>query len=511
MRKVFIFTIGGLMLAVSAVCRAEDPVYFADANLKAAVEAQLGITNPTPTNMLGLTSFFGVTPSGNAIFDITGLEYATNLTYLNMGWNNISDISAVSGLTNLTYLNMERNYNISNISAVSGLTNLTHLDMDLNNISNISAVSGLTNLTYLDMYWNNISDISAVSGLTNLTHLDMGWNNISDISAVSGLTNLTTLWLDYNISISDISAVSGLTNLTFLWLDYNNISNISALSQHTNLSYLYLYDNPLNSEAYYVYIPLILSNNPGISLSYNPNPYELDLIVDCLTIDKNPIMQPRGATISCTIKNQGDIGVANFWLRVMHSTDDIYDDPGDIYIAGRQITINLGPGATKTEEFNFNSEDYSTGDFYLVAKVDATDIVSESLENNNTKASDRVTIIPFTPHTVQGYVKYSTGQGFGGVQVNLTGDETQTDVTQNDGWYNFDALADGSFTITAVESGCTFTNNPQPAVVSGAAVWLLDMIANCVPIETISKPGTPTGEISPVVGQSYTYNTSGAT
>ena len=245
----------------------------------------------------------------------------------------------------------------------------------------------------------------------------------------------------------------------------------------------------------------------GVGIS-EPRP---DLIVTSLTIDKNPIMKPRGADISCTIKNQGDIGAANFRLRVMLSTDAIYDDPGDTYIAGRQITINLGPGATKTEEFNFNSEDYSTGTFYLVAKVDAFESIPESSENNNTKASDDpVTIIPFTPHTVQGYVKYSTGEGFGGVQVNLTGDETQTDVTQANGWYNFDALADGNFTVTAVESGCTFTNNPQPAVVSGADVWLLDMMGTCVQVETISKPGTPTGEINPVENTNYTYTTSGA-
>lgn len=236
-----------------------------------------------------------------------------------------------------------------------------------------------------------------------------------------------------------------------------------------------------------------------------------DLVVDSMTIDKNPIMQPRGATISCTIKNQGDADATptGYWLRVRLSVDNVYDE-SDTYVAGRQIPVNLAPGAQRTEEINFNSDSYNTGDFYLVAKIDEPDIVTESLENNNTKASDLVTIIPFTPHTVQGYVKYSTGQGFGGVQVNLTGDETQTDITQNDGWYNFDALADGNFTVTAVESGCTFTNNPQTAVVSGADVWLLDMIANCDPEETISKPGTPTGEINPVENISYTYTTSGA-
>jgi hypothetical protein len=34
---------------------AEQPVYFADPKLKAAVETELWITDPTPTEMLGLT------------------------------------------------------------------------------------------------------------------------------------------------------------------------------------------------------------------------------------------------------------------------------------------------------------------------------------------------------------------------------------------------------------------------------------------------------------------------
>jgi hypothetical protein len=109
---------------LSEVEGAEDPVYFADANLKAAVEAKLGISDPTPTDMLGLTSlncdYEGVT-------DIAGLEYATNLTELSLGDNQISDISVLSGLTNLTELRLHSNQ-ISDIFALSELTNLRELE-----------------------------------------------------------------------------------------------------------------------------------------------------------------------------------------------------------------------------------------------------------------------------------------------------------------------------------------------------------------------------------------------
>ena len=45
-----------LLIILSSAAMAEEPVYFADPNLKAAVEAKLDINDPTPTEMLSLTS-----------------------------------------------------------------------------------------------------------------------------------------------------------------------------------------------------------------------------------------------------------------------------------------------------------------------------------------------------------------------------------------------------------------------------------------------------------------------
>jgi internalin A len=279
MRKVIVFLL--VVLSANAVL-AEDPVYFADPNLKAAVEERLGIIDPTPTDMRGLT-FLDASEKG--IIYLTGIETATNLTELRLRNNQISDTSAVSGLTNLTYLSLVSNQ-ISDISTVSGLTNLTYLRLSNNQISNISPVSGLTNLTYLELgnnqisnispissltnlahLWlqgNQISDISPVSGLTNLAHLDLSNNQISDTSAVSGLTNLIYLHLHRN-QISDISAVSGLTNLKRLTLERNLISDISPVSGLTNLTYLTLDSNQISDIS-----PISdLTNLTVLSLSHN--------------------------------------------------------------------------------------------------------------------------------------------------------------------------------------------------------------------------------------------------
>ena len=81
---------------------------FADAHLKAAVENTLRITDPTPTDMLSLTSFY---VGYDEIMDLTGIQYATNLMNLLLPFNQISDISALSSLTNLMVINL--NYFLS--------------------------------------------------------------------------------------------------------------------------------------------------------------------------------------------------------------------------------------------------------------------------------------------------------------------------------------------------------------------------------------------------------------
>ncbi len=117
----------GIVLFNAAMVSAQ-PVYFADANLKQAVEEELGISDPTADDMLGLT---GLTANNKGIDNLTGLEYGVNLTMLVLVSNQISDISPLSGLTNLWELVLAYNQ-ISDISPLSGLTNLMELDLQNN-------------------------------------------------------------------------------------------------------------------------------------------------------------------------------------------------------------------------------------------------------------------------------------------------------------------------------------------------------------------------------------------
>ena len=283
--KFLVLGVLSLWLLVPAVVSAQV-VEIPDLNLRAVIAEALNKAPGDAITRAEMETLVELWAPNWDITDLRGIEFAINLTGLDLGGNNISDISPVASLTNLHWLALWHN-NISDISAVASLTNLRNLHLDNNSISDISPLASLTNLDWLalggnnisdisplewltnlrELYlWNNsISDISAMPSLTNLTGLDIQGNNISDISAVASLTNLH--WLNlWNNNISDIPAMPSLTNLTGLYLGNNSISDISPLASLTNLLYLHLQGNQIRDVS-----PLIgLINLRQLWLAGNP-------------------------------------------------------------------------------------------------------------------------------------------------------------------------------------------------------------------------------------------------
>ncbi|MFH1884703.1 MAG: leucine-rich repeat domain-containing protein [Planctomycetota bacterium] len=408
--KVKVIVMGvAILFIVPATLRAEDPVYFADANLKAVVEEALGITEPTPTDMLAL-SYLGA--YNRRIVNLTGLEYATNLEKLDfiytwlidisalsgltnlitleLNGNQITDISALSGLTNLRYLYLWNNQ-VSDISALSGLTNLESLILWDNQVSDISSLSGLTNLSYLSLRMNHVSDISALSKLTNLGYLELNWNQISDISSLSGLKNLPYLNISHN-QISDISALSGLTNLRWLELNGNDISDISSLSGLTNLKWLDLLNNPLDRDAYCVYIPMILDNNPFIDLYSDPNPYVCSISVE---IDIKPGSYPN------TI-NLGSFGLVPVAILSSDGFDATTVDPDTVELAGSGVAVRGKGSKLMAHEEDINGDNLVD----LLVQVSTENLDPDSFQDGYAiltgstydgqaiKGQDEITIVP---------------------------------------------------------------------------------------------------------------------
>ena len=266
----------------------DTPVTIPDANLRAAIEAALGKASGATITVADMKTLTELPVPGADISDLTGLEFAANLTGLNLQYNyGITDVSPLSGLTNLKTFILGCN-RFTDLSTLSGLTNLTDLNIGGNDFTDISWLSGLTNLTDLNIGNNDIADISPLAGLINLTELGLGGNDLTDISPLAGLTNLSYLVLLRN-NLTDISSLSGLTNLDYLDLADNDLTDISSLSGLTNLRYLDLGGNNITDKPLLAgltqlyYLRLGFNNITDISLSGLTNLRYLDLKFNDLT------------------------------------------------------------------------------------------------------------------------------------------------------------------------------------------------------------------------------------
>ncbi|WP_211250142.1 leucine-rich repeat domain-containing protein, partial [Mesoaciditoga lauensis] len=125
---------------VKAYAIDNSEVTIPDAGLRQAILDALGKSS-TPIYRSDLMSLTGLNASGRSITNLEGIQYCTNLQWLDLSNNNITDISKLASLTNLEYIGIQGNHNLSDISPLRYLTSLTSINMYGDNISDISALA----------------------------------------------------------------------------------------------------------------------------------------------------------------------------------------------------------------------------------------------------------------------------------------------------------------------------------------------------------------------------------
>ena len=120
-----------------------------DPSLAWSIRRELGLgdgTDITKKNMLELATLNAslIHPSPvPEIRDLTGLEYATNLTQLECIGNVVVDLTPLAGLMHLRILHLENNPGLSDVSPLAGLVNLEILGLGGCPIENLTPLAGL--------------------------------------------------------------------------------------------------------------------------------------------------------------------------------------------------------------------------------------------------------------------------------------------------------------------------------------------------------------------------------
>jgi internalin A len=249
----------------------------------------------------------GLTSMGvyGTVEDLTGLEYAINLSTLILGGIPAADLSPVLNLPalrslSLTNLGLETvpdlqnlselqflslaNNNIQTLDGLIGLPNLARLILSGNPITSFEALQGrsldelsltgsglqtldgLTSLTVsslnllgnsltstqglpqsvnrVNLSYNMISDLTGLAGLS-LADLDLSNNQVTDLTPLETVTVGSNLNLSNNL-ISDLFPITGMTGLWTLDLSNNSIESISGFEAWNSLRTLNLVGNPLS-------------------------------------------------------------------------------------------------------------------------------------------------------------------------------------------------------------------------------------------------------------------------
>ena len=222
-----LFLIVGAILVVTRPAFAQI-VEIPDPNLRHAVREALTLSDDmllTQQEMLRLTQ---LEAPEKHIKDLTGLEHATNLKWIDVHRNNISNLKPLAELTQLERLGLWVNP-ISDLSPLANLTKLRGLDLAGCYISDIAPVANLTQLEWLTLGWQQdhwITDITSLANLTKLRNLRLSGNRIVDISPLANLTQLTDLTLANN-AITDFQPLFGL-NLQSVDIDIHKAPELAS-------------------------------------------------------------------------------------------------------------------------------------------------------------------------------------------------------------------------------------------------------------------------------------------
>ncbi len=165
------------------------------------------------------------------IKDLSGIEYAVHINYVDLNDNKIADISPLEHM-HINYLDLSGN-KLKNTEVLSHLIYVDQLDLSYTGISDVSFITNMKFLKRLDLAGNNIIQLPDLNGLDKLYNLVLQNNKIEDISFLEPLRKLSYLNI-INNRVKDISVLEKLPSLQDIVFTGNQITDISVLSHLIN-------------------------------------------------------------------------------------------------------------------------------------------------------------------------------------------------------------------------------------------------------------------------------------
>ncbi|MBC2328780.1 LapB repeat-containing protein [Listeria swaminathanii] len=175
----------------------QDVINIPDPVLKSYLNGLLGQAATSDITGLQMDKIKNVDINGSTLTDITGLEFAHNLTSLSLLNTSVTDFSVIANITSLNRLIISgTSLTDDSLPDLNGLINLTSMDLSNTNINDnsLDKINKLPQLTTLTLgYDYALTDIMPLQSLPNLTSLDIQFCGVHDFRGIETFPKLTSL------------------------------------------------------------------------------------------------------------------------------------------------------------------------------------------------------------------------------------------------------------------------------------------------------------------------------
>ncbi|SEN36926.1 Leucine Rich repeat-containing protein [Mesobacillus persicus] len=158
-----------------------------ESNIRSAINKRDGELRPS--DLEGLTE---LSLRNRGVTDLSGIEYATNLKKLDLGYTNIESLEPLTKLPNLFELDLMYS-GLKDITELSNIKSLKSLNLRDNLIENADLLKDLQELEELNLKMNYVTDIQFLTSLPNLKKVnlnDLPLDRREDSSAMKTIQQL---------------------------------------------------------------------------------------------------------------------------------------------------------------------------------------------------------------------------------------------------------------------------------------------------------------------------------
>ena len=183
--------------------------------------------------------------SNNGIVNLEGIQYFSNIRFLQADNNSISLLPSFSTLTKLQTLDLQSN-NLSTIPDLSMQTALQKLFLSKNKLTKLPDLTNNINLVQLISFSNKIDTLPFINHLVNLKKIDVGNNPLKKLPDMTGLIQLEQLLIWKNM-LDSIPDLKNYPNLWRLNAGNNKLLYTPDFSFNTRMKILHLDSNQLTT------------------------------------------------------------------------------------------------------------------------------------------------------------------------------------------------------------------------------------------------------------------------